>query len=120
MFNVNPETKTITMHRGDTGEVTIRVSGYTYGEDDRALFCVKDQNGGEVIKRVYEMTDNAFVVEFANADTDYLSPGSYKWDVRYVVDPQYDPVSGEIIDGDGVGTPGSPFQLIILSTVGQI
>jgi hypothetical protein len=36
------------------------------------------------------------------------------------VDPQYDQTTGEIIDGDGVGTPGSPFQLIILSTVGQI
>lgn len=120
MFVVNPSTKTIRMHRGDTGEVTIRVSGYTYGEDDRALFTVKDNAGSEIMKRVYEMEDNAFVVEFTNADTDYLSPGVYYWDVRYVVDPQYDQTTGEIIDGDGVGTPGSPFQLIILSTVGQI
>ena len=119
MFVVDPATNTITLHRGDTGEVTITVSGYTYQEDDRALFTVKDASGSEVIKRVYEMADNAFTVEFENADTDYLAPGTYYWDVRYIVNPQYDG-EGHIYDGDGVGTPGSPFNLVLLGTVGQI
>jgi len=119
MFVVDADKKTITLNRGDTGEVTITVSGYTYQADDRALFTIKDSSGSVVKQTVYEMTDNAFTVEFANADTDYLSPGIYYWDVRYIVNPQYD-AQGNIVDGDGVGTPGSPFQIIILSTVGQV
>lgn len=118
-FHVDPTTKTITLHRGDTGVVTINVEGYTFGADDRALFTVKDGSGTAVITRVYEMTNNAFEVEFANADTDYLAPGIYYWDARYIVDPQYDG-SGAIIDGDSVSTPGSPFQIVLLGTVGQI
>jgi len=119
-FHVDTTTKTITLHRGDTGVVTISVEGYTFGTDDRALFTVKDASGTAVIKRVYEMTDNAFEVEFANADTDYLAPGTYSWDARYVIDPQYDPNTGEIIDGDAVSTPGSPYSIVLLGTVGQI
>ena len=119
-FHVDPTTKTITMHRGDTGEVTINVTGHTFSADDRALFTVKDGSGSEIIKRVYELDDNAFTVTFANSDTDYLAAGNYSWDVRYIVNPQYDPVSGEIVDGDGVATPGSPYNLILLGTVGQI
>ena len=119
-FHVDPTTNTITMHRGDTGEVTISVTGHTFLADDRALFTVKDSSGSEIIKRVYELDENAFTVAFANSDTDYLAAGQYSWDVRYVIDPQYDPVSGEIIDGDGVSTPGSPYSLVLLGTVGQI
>jgi len=119
-FHVDATTKTITMHRGDTGEVTISVTGHTFGTDDRALFTVKDGSGSEIIKRVYELDENEFTVTFANSDTDYLAPGQYSWDVRYVIDPQYDPNTGEIVDGDGVSTPGSPYALMILGTVGQI
>lgn len=119
-FIVDPTTKTIRMHRGDTGEVTVRVTGHTFGADDRALFTVKDSSGSEIIKRVYELDDNAFTITFANSDTDYLAAGQYAWDVRYVVDPQYDPETGDIMDGDGVSTPGSPYSLVLLGTVGQI
>lgn len=119
-FHVEPTTKTITMHRGDTGEVTINVTGHTFQADDRALFTVKDASGSEIIKRVYELDGNAFTVAFANSDTDYLAAGQYSWDVRYVINPEYDPETGEIIDGDGVSTPGSPYALNLLSTVGQI
>ena len=121
MFNVDPVTKKITLHRGDTGEVTFTASGYTYGSDDRALFTVKSANGTEIIKTVYELENNAFTVEFTNAMTDYLAPGVYEYDVRYIVDPVYDQATGLIIeDGDNVYTPGSPFYIEILNTVGQI
>ena len=119
-FHVDPTTKTITLHRGDTGEVTVKVTGHTFLADDRALFTVKDASGSVIMKRVYELDSNEFTVTFANADTDYLSAGQYSWDVRYVIDPEYDPDTGEIIDGDGVSTPGSPYTLMILGTVGQI
>ncbi len=119
MFNVDPTTKKITLHRGDTGEMTVTVSGYTYEANDRALFTVKDINGSEIIKRVYPMVNNSFTVEFVNGDTDYLSPQTYYWDVRYIINPTYD-ASGNIDDGDAVSTPGSPFEMQVLSTVGQI
>lgn len=119
MFNVDSATKKITLHRGDTGEMTVHVTGYTYGPNDRALFTVKDTSGSEIMSEIFEMVDNAFTVEFANADTDYLSPGIYWWDVRYVIDPQYD-TGGKMIDGDAVSTPGSPFEMQVLGTVGQI
>ena len=119
MFTVDPTTKKITMHRGDTGSLTIHVTGYTFGTDDRALLTIKDSSGSEVMKRVYAMTDNSFDVEFANADTDYLPPSICHWDVRYIVNPDYDE-NENIIDGDAVYTPASPFELQILGTVGQI
>lgn len=119
MFDVDAITKKITMHRGDTGEMTVTASGYSYEPNDRALFTIKNSSGTEVIRREYAMTDNVFVVEFANSDTDGLTPGKYNWDVRYIVNPQYD-ASGNIDDGDAVSTPGSPFVLELLSTVGIV
>ena len=59
------------------------------------------------------------VNDFANAETDYLAPGSYTYDVRYVINPYYDS-EGKIVDGDQVITPKTPRTVILLSTVGQI
>ena len=113
------EGTTITMHRGDTGEMTVTASGYAFESTDRALFTIKDATGTVIKKTYYEMEDNAFTVEFTNPDTDYLPAGIYSWDVRYIINPEYDS-GGEIIDGDGVTTPGSPYQLNLLNTVGQV
>lgn len=122
MFSVDSATKKITLHRGDTGEVTFTASGYSYGSDDRALFTVKDSGGTEIFKRVYELEDNSFVVEFTNSMTDYLTPGMYSYDVRYIIDPVWsgEGADAEIVDGEQVTTPGSPYTLEILGTVGQI
>lgn len=118
MFNVDPTTKTITMHRGDTGEMSVTGRLATFSANDRALFTVKNSSGTEIIKRVYELEDGQFTVAFANADTDSLPPGTYYWDVRFIFDPHY--VDEEIDDGAGVDTPGSPYLLNLLSTVGQV
>ena len=32
----------ISVSRGDTGTVTIHTTGYTFGENDRAIFTIKD------------------------------------------------------------------------------
>lgn len=119
MFIVDPATKRITLHRGDTGEMTVTATGAEFTSADRALFTVKSGDGTEILKRVYELTEGAFEVEFGNPDTDYLAPGTYYWDVRYAFDPTYD-TSGNITDADCVSTPGSPFEMVILGTVGQI
>ena len=122
MFNVDPTTRKITMHRGDTGEVTFTATGRTFGADDRAMFTIKDSSGSEIVKTYYELDDGEFTVEFTNPMTDYLSAGQYKYDIRYIIDPTWEGEGAEahITNGDDVKTPGSPFILELLDTVGQV
>ena len=117
MFNV--EGNTITLSRGDTGALTITATGYTFGENDRALFSIKNSAGTVVKQQIYAMTNNVFQVTFFNADTDNLSPGTFSWDVRYVIHPYYDDV-GNIVDGDQVITPLQPQTMNLLTVVGEI
>lgn len=118
MFNVDMTRSAIELTRGDTGAVTISVTGYTFGPDDRALFSIK--SGGQIIKqRAYELVNNEFTVTFYNADTENLAPGSYSWDVRYVINPYYSE-DGNIIDGDQIITPNEPMTVTVLQAVGDI
>ena len=117
MFSVSGTT--ITMSRGDTGAVVISSTGHTFNAEDRALFSVKNPRGTTIISRVFELTDGAFTMNFLNADTDTQSPGSYTWDVRYVIHPYYDE-NENIIDGDQVITPNTPMKLELLGTVGDV
>lgn len=119
MFNVDETTKRITMHRGDTGSVRYHLTGYEFQADDRVLWTMKSENGTIVKQGIYTPVDGDVVVEFANADTDQLSPGQYPYDLRVIANPEYDQ-GGAIIDGDIVSTPVSPMYVQILSTVGQI
>ena len=123
MFNV--EGYTITLSRGDTGALRITATAtldgqpFTFGEDDRALFSIKNGQGEIVKEKVAAMENNSFVVYFLNADTESLSPSNYQWDVRYVIHPYYDS-EGRIIDGDQVITPKTPQIMTILTVVGDI
>ena len=109
----------ITMSRGDTGAFKVRATGYTFAENDRAIFSVKNSSGAVVLSKIYAMTDNIFRVVFHNPDTDYLPAGKYSWDVRYVVDPHYDE-HGNIDDGDQVSTPKLPQELELKPVVGEV
>ena len=119
MFNV--EDTVISLSRGDTGAIKfIADTTYTFAAEDRALFSIKNGNGEVVKESAFELDENkAFVVTFFNADTDNLPPGSYNWDVRYIVNPYYD-AEGNIIDGDQVITPEQPMTLNLLNVVGEI
>ena len=118
MFQV--EDFTITMSRGDTGSVVVKATGRTFNAEDRALFTVKSQEGTVVKQQAYQI-DSAgrFTASFLNAETDYLAPGNYTWDVRYVIHPYYDG-DGKIVDGDQVITPKVPMTLVLLPAVGNI
>ena len=115
----------IKLSRGDTGALLVTATAtqdgepFTFSSDDRALFSIRNGNGEIVMQKAYEMTDNAFTVYFLNADTDSLSPGSYSWDVRYIVHPYYDS-EGKIIDGDQVITPEKPLNMELLTVVGDV
>ncbi len=119
MFEVNTTSGEIRLSRGDTGAVVFRATGYTFAAEDRALFTMKSVDGTVVKQSAYEIEDGAFTVGFANAETDYLTPGTYTYDVRYIINPYYDG-EGKIVDGDQVITPKTPRTVILLATVGQI
>lgn len=115
----------ISLSRGDTGALRVNASAtlsgepFTFGADDRALFSIKNANGEVIMQKASAMTDNAFTVYFLNNDTDSLSPGSYSWDVRYIVHPYYDE-SGNIVNGDQVITPKQPMTMSLLTVVGDV
>lgn len=123
MFDVDGYT--ITLSRGDTGamevaaEATLGDQPFTFGENDRALFSIKNAQGEVVKEKIAQMTDNVFTVYFLNQDTDSLAPGSFSWDVRYIINPYYD-ASGRIVNGDQVITPETPMSMQLLTVVGDV
>ena len=123
MYNVDGYN--IELSRGDTGalkviaEATLNGEPFTFGEDDRALFSIKNAQGEVVKEKVAQMDDNAFIVYFLNNDTDTLAPATYQWDVRYIINPYYD-ASGKIVNGDQVITPKMPMNLQLLTVVGDV
>lgn len=116
---------TINLSKGDTGALKVKASAtlngepFTFGADDRALFSIKNAQGEIVKEKVAELTNNNFIVYFLNSDTDKLSPGQYKWDVRYIIHPYYD-ADGRIVNGDQVITPKKPQDMQLLTVVGEV
>ena len=123
MYNV--EGYNIILSRGDTGALKVTANAeldgqpYTFASEDRALFSIKSNNGEVIMEKTCAMENNVFVVYFLNADTDSLSPGSYSWDVRYVIHPYYDE-TGRMVDGDQVITPKEPMSMNLLTVVGDV
>ena len=123
MFQV--EGYNIILSRGDTGAMKVKATAtlngepFTFGEDDRALFSIKNGQGEIVKEKVAAMTNNEFMVYFLNADTDNLAPTTYSWDVRYIIHPYYD-ANGRIINGDQVITPMQPMNMNLLTVVGDV
>lgn len=125
MFEVNPETKEITLHRGDTGEVIFNITGVTLDpEVDRVLFSMRNSSRVIVKQDICIPEDGTITVKFYNGDTDQLPGGKYEYDLRIAISPEYDS-EGHIIDvdydnGGAVRTPGSPYRITVLDTVGII
>ena len=103
MFKLADDGTTILMHRGNTGTLTINLTGYTFGNDDRVLFMVKSLSGTEIKSKICEVEDGKIEIEFINTDTDYLAPGDYVYAITAATDPVYD--EGKIVNGSGVYTP---------------
>ena len=103
MFKLDTDGTTILMHRGNTGTVTITLTGYTFGNNDRVLFMMKSPNGTEVKSKICQVVDGQIEIPFINTDTDYLAPGDYYYGVTAATDPEYD--DGKIVNGSGVSTP---------------
>lgn len=109
MFQIDPTTSAITMHRGDTGayDVTLaRSDGEPFTSVDRAVYTVMQ---GQTVKihREYALdgeTNGKFTIAFHNSDTDTWAATSYDTEIRVVINPVYDD-NDKIINGDIVRTP---------------
>lgn len=126
MFVIDPNNSAITMHKGDTGAYYVnltRSSGEAFGENDRALYTVK-QGVNIIIEREYALNDETlgngrFLIAFRNSDTDTLAAGSYSTEIRVVINPIRS--EGKIVDGDVVRTiTASKSTLTILDVLKEV
>lgn len=112
MFIVDETTGKVEMNVGDTGSWFIdgaRDDDVPFTADDRAVFTIKNAADEIVLDREYGLADEnlgngTIFVQLDNNDTDDWAPGSYTYEVRYIVDPYRK--NGEITSGDIVDTPG--------------
>lgn len=109
----------ISIMRGDTGTVVIQTNGRTFIATDRAVFTIKDNNRRTIRRDVLSITDNAVTISFTHDDTKAMRIGDYTWDVRFVVDPEYDD-DNELIDGTAIDTPYTDMRFHVGRTVGDI
>ena len=115
MFLVEELTGAVTLNQGDTGSYEIeaeRDDGEPWTEYDRMTWCLK-MGDDVILERVYRLDNpeeddtlaNGVVrIEFTNAQTKALSPGSYTWEPRFMIGAYM--ADGRVISGDGVDTPG--------------
>ena len=117
-MKIYKDCKRIEMYSGDTGEMTFRLRGADFTANDKVLFTVKDRKKNEVIRKIFPIDNSLCVVHFAHLDTENLPAGDYWWDIRIFFDAQFD-AEGKLVEENGVNTPGSPYLLKILGTVGD-
>ena len=115
MFLVEELTGAVTLNQGDTGSYEIeaeRDDGEPWTEYDRMTWCLK-MGDDVILERVYRLDNpeeddtlaNGVVrIEFTNAQTQALSPGSYTWEPRFMIGAYM--ADGRVISGNGVDTPG--------------
>lgn len=92
----------ITLPQGDTGLIAFTVSGATLGASDRCVFAVTDGET-DLVEKVITPVDNVAAVQFANADTENIAPGLYKWDLRVVIGAVI--TGGKVTGGTEVHSP---------------
>lgn len=123
MFEFDPASSSVTMHRGDTGAYWVslsRSSGVPFASGDVALYTVKS---GDSVKlsREYALDDDEgagngrFLIAFRNSDTDTWAEGVYSTEIRVVINPVR--LNGEVVDGDIVRTIGRSKSTLTINGV---
>lgn len=119
MFKLDDDGTTILMIRGNTGTVRIRLTGYSFGANDRVYFCMAYPNGTPVKEAILEVDENGYIeIPFVNTDTDYLQPGIYNYGYTAVTDPVYE--DGKIVNGSGVCTPNLDKYIRVYDTSARV
>lgn len=125
MFEFNPATSAISMHKGDTGAYWVqlrRKSGKPFVAGDVALYTVA-QGAVLKIEREYALDDDEgagngrFLIAFHNSDTDTWANGTYSTEIRVVLNPVRDETTGEVVDGDTVRTISASKSSIVINAV---
>lgn len=110
---------TLKITQGDTGNLTVNVTGATFGSDDRVQLTVTDKDKNIKFQKVVGFTDNAAVLSFENADTANLDEGMYLWELRFVTGATIS--GGKITAGTDIETPfEKPMTLQIIEALGDI
>lgn len=109
---------TIEMFRGDTGTLSVTLTGYTLGENDRALFTARTKSGRVIKREAYTIEENQFEIRFESDDTDKVQEEYNEWDLRIYIDAIFDE-DLNVIGGTDVTTPHKPMTLHIMRTVSE-
>lgn len=123
MFEFDPASSAVTMHRGDTGAyyVTLaRGSGTPFQSGDVALYTVKS---GDTVKmeREYPLDDDEgagngrFLIAFRNSDTDTWAEGVYSTEIRVIINSIR--LDGKVVDGNIVRTIGKSKSTLTINSV---
>lgn len=112
----------ILLTRGDTGVLTVQAEagGYAFTQRDRMVFTIRGANGRLLKEEAACIEpDGRAKVGFANEETQAWREGSYRWDVRYVLEAQTDE-NGRVQDGRAVITPMPPGEFRVMPAVGRV
>lgn len=110
---------TLKMTQGDTGPLTVHVTGATFESDDKVQLTIADKKKNVLLRKVAGFTADAAVFEFDNADTADLEEGSYLWQLRFVKGATVS--GGEITGGTDIDTPfDGPLPMQIFDALSDI
>ena len=105
---------TIAITRGDTG--CFRYTPSQAVENAVAVFSVKTVFArDDVITKLFEQNDDGTFTVMLNSSDTSMPSGAYIYDVRYLVNPEYE--TGNIIGAEEILTPDDPGVFLILDTV---
>ena len=94
----DPETHAIELPCGDTATITVNVPNGGY---DAIVFSIYNADRRKDLLRIpVEIADGKAVIRIANRHTRDLKPGEYKWQLRFVSDPDADADGNIIADDD--------------------
>ena len=109
---------TLKITQGDSGTLTVNVTGATFGSDDRVQLTVADKDENVLLQKVAEFDGNEAEFEFENADTADIEKGVYLWELRFVKDAT---VTGDVITGGSdIETPYESMTLQIIGALADI
>ncbi len=94
--------------RGDTGSFTVPAL-ITSGESKIAVFSIFN-NEKRVWQKEVPVINDLVTVEFTHEDTRDFPIGSFYWDIKIYINPQYDE-DGLLINGDEVHSYYAGFTL---------
>ena len=109
-FVFDTSTGNITLPRGDTGDINVRVNYEELKEGDAILFAIFDKyTGKDLMIKAADIVDGVAHVRICNHDTRDIEAKSYSWQLRIVTNPARDE-NGNVIADDCTDNVITVFQ----------